>query len=179
MLTPNKGIGTLGDAAALLGEETPLHYVIAGDGKPEFVQDVLSKFPAARTTYLGWADPSTFYPSIDVLVVPSVSAEPFGNVCVEGLSFGLPVIVAKAGALPEIVEHGESGLVFEAGDHKSLAACLRRITSDRRQLEQMRCAALARARQYSPEVMAESLDAFIGQVREQRTKSVVAIHASA
>src|SRR6185437_1277623 len=95
MLTPNKGLGTLGDAAALLGPEAALEYVIAGDGKPEFVQDLLSKFPAEKTAYLGWVDSNSFYPSIDVLVVPSIWAEPFGYVCIEALSFGVPVIVAN------------------------------------------------------------------------------------
>ena len=56
MLTPNKGISTLGAAAALLGKEVPFEYVVAGDGKSEFVQEVLSKFPACKTTYLGWVN---------------------------------------------------------------------------------------------------------------------------
>ena len=165
MLTPNKGVGTLGDAAALLGPEAPFEYVIAGDGKPEFVQDVLSKFPANKTTYLGWVNSNSFYPSIDVLVVPSIWAEPFGYVCIEALSFGIPVIVANSGALPEIVEHEKNGLVFKAGDPEALAACLRSITSDRRRLERMHHAALARAKQYSPEAMAASWDIFLAQVR--------------
>ena len=56
MLTPNKGIGTLGDAAALLGEDAPFEFFIAGDGKPEFIQTALSKFPSSKTSYLGWVD---------------------------------------------------------------------------------------------------------------------------
>jgi glycosyltransferase involved in cell wall biosynthesis len=180
MLTPNKGLGTLGDAAALLGPEAPLEYVIAGDGKPEFVQDLLSKFPADKTAYLGWVDSDSFYPSIDVLVVPSIWAEPFGNVCIEALSFGVPVIVANSGALPEIVEHEENGLVFKAGDPEALAACLRTIASHRRRLERMHHAALARAKQYSTEALAASWDIFLTQVRaraeEKATKRVTKSH---
>ena len=155
----------MGAAAALLDKEVLFEYVIAGDGKSEFVQEVLSKFPARKTTYLGWVDPNSFYPLIDVLVVPSISAEAFGYVCIEALSFGVPVIVAKSGALPEIIEHEKSGLVFEAGDYKALAACLSRIASDRRLLKQLHYAALARAEQYSLEAMAASWDTFLSQVR--------------
>lgn len=165
MLTPNKGISTLGAAAELLGEEAPFEYLIAGDGKPEFVKHVLSKFPASRMSYLGWVNSSSFYPSIDVLVVPSLSAEAFGYVCVEALSFGLPVVVARSGALPEIVEDGKSGLIFEAGDHEALAACLQRLARDRLLLKRLHYGALARAKHYSTEAFAESFDIFLNLVR--------------
>ena len=166
MLTPNKGISTLGDAAGLLGGDAPFEYFIAGEGKPDFVQEVISKFPAPKTTFLGWTNPDSFYPSVDVLVVPSTSAEAFGYVCIEALSHGVPVIVARSGGLPEIIEPEESGLVFEAGDHEALAGCLRRISGDRRLLNRMRHGALARAKRYSPESLALSLDAFLSEVVE-------------
>ncbi|HLE63086.1 MAG TPA: glycosyltransferase [Pyrinomonadaceae bacterium] len=165
MLTPNKGISTLGAAAELLGDDAPFEYLIAGDGTPEFVQQVLSKFPTSRTSYLGWVNSNSYYPSIDVLVVPSLSAEAFGYVCIEALSFGVPAIVARSGALPEIIEDEKSGLIFEAGDHEALAACLRRIASDRFLLKRLRHGALARAGQYSPEAFAESFDTFVNLVR--------------
>ena len=165
MLTPNKGIGSLGDAAALLGEEAPLEYLIAGDGRPEFVQDVLSKFPRAKTKYLGWTDADSFYPSIDVLVVPSIWAEPFGYVCIEALSYSVPVIVARSGALPEIIEPEKSGLVFGAGDHEALAASLRRLADDRSLLARLRHGALDRAKHYTPEVLGASLELFLSQVQ--------------
>ena len=178
MLTPNKGISTIGAAAALLGEEAPFEYVVAGDGKPEFVQEVLAKFPASKTTYLGWVDPNSFYPSIDVLVVPSISGEAFGYVCIEALSFGIPVIVAKSGALPEIIDHGRCGLVFNPGDHEALAVCLRRLAGDRPLLKQFHYAALARVEQYSPEVMAASLDTFLTQVRARAQAKQLNVFAS-
>jgi len=170
MLTTNKGISTLAAAAALLGEDQPFEYLIAGDGDPQFVRETLAKFPASRTTYLGWTDPNAFYPTVDVLVVPSIWAEPFGNVCVEGLSHGVPAVVARSGALPGIVEHGKSGLIFEAGDHEALADCLVKIERDRPLLKQMQDGALARAKQYSPSAFAAGMNAFVGQVCAEHTK---------
>jgi glycosyltransferase involved in cell wall biosynthesis len=164
MLTPNKGVSTLAEAAALLGSDASFEYLIAGDGDPGFVRQTLAKFPASRTTFLGWVDPNSFYPSIDVLIVPSIWAEPFGYVCIEALSFGIPVIVARSGALPEIIEHEKSGLVFTAADHQELAACLRKIASDRSLLGRLHRGALARAKRYAPETLAASLDAFLGEV---------------
>jgi glycosyltransferase involved in cell wall biosynthesis len=45
----------------------------------------------------------------------------------EALAAGRPVIAARAGALPELVQHGENGLLFEPGDAADLAAQLRRL----------------------------------------------------
>lgn len=171
MLTTNKGISTLGAAAALLGEDTPFEYLIAGDGESRFVQQVLSKFPRSKTTYLGWVDPNSFYPKLDVLVVPSISSECFGNVCLEGLSFGVPAIVARSGALPGIIEQEKSGLIFEAGSCEALAASLHKIASDRSLLRQMQHGALARAKQYSLEAFAISLNMFVSQICTAKGKS--------
>ncbi len=168
MVAPSKGINTLGEAAALLGDTAPIEYVIAGDGEQAYVQDVLEKFPASQTTYLGWSNPKDFYPLIDVLVVPSIWAEPFGNVCVEALSYGIPVIVSRSGALPELIEPEESGLIFNAGDREALADCLLKIVSDRALLSRMHDGALARAKRFSTEAMAGSLDHFLTQVHARR-----------
>ena len=62
-------------------------------------------------------------------VVPSDWEEPMGGVAVELLAAGLPVIVSKNGGLAECV--GEAGLVFENGDHQSLAEKMQRVLEDR------------------------------------------------
>ena len=82
---------------------------------------MLSKFPADKTTYLGWVDPNSFYPLIDVLVVPSIWAEPFGYVCIEALSFGVPVIVAQ------IRERCQKSSSTKKADWYSRQAILRRL----------------------------------------------------
>ena len=181
MLTTNKGVSTLGAAAALLGEDAPFEYLVAGEGEPEFVRQVLSQFPATKTKYLGWVNANSFYPMIDVLVVPSIWAEPFGNVCVEGLSFGVPAIVARSGALPGIIEHETSGLIFEPGDPEGLAACLRQIADDRPLLKRLHKGALERVKQYSPEASAASLNMFVSQIAgiaKEKTARVFATDSS-
>ena len=51
------------------------------------------------------------YPRSQILVLPA-RAEGFGLVAIEAMSFGLPVIAAAVGALPEIVAHESTGWVF-------------------------------------------------------------------
>jgi glycosyltransferase involved in cell wall biosynthesis len=62
-----------------------------------------------------------FYRNARFLVVPSICFETFGLVIVEAMSYGLPIIASRMGGLPEIVEDGETGLLFEAGNSEELA----------------------------------------------------------
>jgi glycosyltransferase involved in cell wall biosynthesis len=57
----------------------------------------------------------------DVIVVPSVWREPFGLVAAEAMALERPVVVANRGALPEVVDHGRAGLVFDPEVDGSLA----------------------------------------------------------
>lgn len=52
---------------------------------------------------------------MDIYVHPAVG-EGFGLAVVEAMLAKLPVVVANAGALPEIVRHGETGFLFDPGD---------------------------------------------------------------
>jgi glycosyltransferase involved in cell wall biosynthesis len=55
-----------------------------------------------------------------VVVVPSLVDEVFGLVTVEAFAFGKPVIATNVGGLPELVSHGETGWLIEAGNVQAL-----------------------------------------------------------
>lgn len=57
--------------------------------------------------------------------------EPFGRVIIEAMSQGTPVIGTRAGGVPEIIEHGHSGFMYEIGDVEGLTACIRQALDDR------------------------------------------------
>jgi glycosyltransferase involved in cell wall biosynthesis len=124
--------------------------------------------PKGRAQFLGWTDPGSFYPQIDVLVVPSLWSEPFGRVCIEAFSQGVAVVAARSGALPEIVETGNSGLTFEAGDDHALADCLQNLVQDRSLLLRLQAGALERAKTYSPQRLALSFEEFLGGLCSDR-----------
>jgi glycosyltransferase involved in cell wall biosynthesis len=58
------------------------------------------------------------------LVVPSLWYENFPRILVEAFSCGLPVVASRLGALAELVEEGRTGLLFEPGNARDLAAKL-------------------------------------------------------
>ncbi len=88
---------------------------------------------ASRVRFLGLLSRAALidvYQRADVLVIPSVCAEPFGLPVAEGMACGLPCVASKAGGIPELVQHEVTGLLVERGDAAGLAGALRRLQLD-------------------------------------------------
>jgi glycosyltransferase involved in cell wall biosynthesis len=66
----------------------------------------------------------------DVMVHASVSPEPFGRVVLEAMACRKPFIGSRAGAIPELVEEGVTGLTFPPGDAPALAQAIRQVLAD-------------------------------------------------
>jgi glycosyltransferase involved in cell wall biosynthesis len=66
-------------------------------------------------------EPSRVYRGLDVVVHASTRPEPFGRTIAEGMASGRVVIAAAAGAAPELVSPGETGLLHRPGDAEDLA----------------------------------------------------------
>lgn len=75
------------------------------------------------------ADRDRLYGELDVLVAPAID-EPFGLTVPEAGSYGLPVVAARSGAFPELIEEERTGLLFEPGDAAGLARALERLVGD-------------------------------------------------
>lgn len=72
---------------------------------------------------------SEVYPHADAFVMPTL-AEGFGFTNVEAMSYGLPVVSSTFGPIPEIVEHGDTGLLVEPGDIDALAEAMGKLAAD-------------------------------------------------
>lgn len=59
--------------------------------------------------------------NLDILVHASITGEPFGQVIVEGMAVGKPVIATRGGGVPEIITDGETGVLTDMGDADGLA----------------------------------------------------------
>jgi glycosyltransferase involved in cell wall biosynthesis len=71
------------------------------------------------------------------LVVPSICYETFGMVIVEAFSTSTPVIASRIGSLPELVENGVTGLLFEHGNSEDLAEKILWAQNNPEQMRQM------------------------------------------
>jgi glycogen(starch) synthase len=70
-----------------------------------------------------------FYAACDIFVAPS-RFESFGLIFVEAMMYAKPVIGCRCGGMPEIIVEGETGLLAEPGDQRSLVTCITRLLED-------------------------------------------------
>lgn len=68
--------------------------------------------------------------NLDVFVHASTTPEPFGQVVIEAMAEGVPVIASDGGGVREIIEEGVSGLRTPMGDASALADALQRLLAD-------------------------------------------------
>lgn len=73
----------------------------------------------------------------DMVVHASILPEPFGRVILEAMALRRPIVASRAGAIPEIVEHGVSGLTFTPGDSVALAESILRLAQDKAEASAM------------------------------------------
>lgn len=82
----------------------------------------------------------------DILVHASTTPEPFGQVVVEGMAAGLPVIATDGGGVREIIQHGKTGLLVPLDDAPALARALLDLLADPAQARRLGAAARAHVR---------------------------------
>ena len=130
----DKGIFTLLRASEeflAAAPETRLVWVGEGLELPELRARVEQSANGGRHIFRRWsADIQAIYTALDVLVVPSEYAEPFGRVSVEAQACGTPVICSDAGGLPETLTPQVTGLLTRKGDSEQLAAAVLELTRD-------------------------------------------------
>ena len=104
----------------------------------------------------------------DVLVHSSTRPEPFGQVVVQGMHYGLIVIATNQGGPPEIVVDGESGLLYAPGDSRALADIIRKLANDRGLAVRVAAGGVLRADQFTDATIAGRLDAVLADIRHER-----------
>jgi phosphatidylinositol alpha 1,6-mannosyltransferase len=115
-----KGLDTIVSAVKLLeARNTRYRVLVVGDGP---ARDWLAKeLPAAIFTgFLSGDELGRAVASMDVLFNPSVT-EAFGNVMLEAMACGLPVLAANATGSEHLVTHGLTGWLEQSGDISAFA----------------------------------------------------------
>jgi len=126
-LSLEKGVRLLPQIARTIAP-TPL--LVAGEGPLGEWLDRQAVPTLRRVGYLGDAALAALRARASVVVVPSLFYEHFGYTAAEAMLAGRPVVVARIGALPELVQHEVSGLIAPAGDAAGLGAMTRRALDD-------------------------------------------------
>ena len=131
-LTEQKGHRVLFDALASTPALRDAHLVIVGDGelRAPLVAQAEGLGLAARTHFTGSRrDLGNLLAATDVFVMPSLwEGLPLSLVLAMGAA--LPVVATRVAGIPEVVEHGRTGLLVEAGDAQALGAALGALATD-------------------------------------------------
>ncbi|MFC5701975.1 glycosyltransferase family 4 protein [Cohnella faecalis] len=106
--------------------------VMAGDGPSSDGLKALAAKLGLEVRFLGALPQSRlqkWMAASDVLLFPSPT-ETFGNVVLEAMACGVPVIGADGGAVPDTIRDGENGLLCESGNAAAFADALVRLYED-------------------------------------------------
>ena len=147
-----KGFDLAIRALPLLEKRFPkVRLTISGDG-PErrHLEQLTADLGLGHSIdFLGWADPeSTNRRAIwelinrsTMIVMPSRQegawVEGFGMVAIEGAIMERPVVASRSGGLPEAVEDGQTGILFEENDLDALVGALTQLLENPSKAEKM------------------------------------------
>jgi len=141
---------------------------LVGDGTLRPVVEQLLRDRPDRTSWDARLSPAEVSRALDdatALVLPSRS-EGMGRVVVEAFCRARPVVGARVGGIPDLVEDGQNGLLVEPGDTQALADALVRILADRGLAERVAAGAHASAAFWtsSPEEFAARVRALVERI---------------
>jgi glycosyltransferase involved in cell wall biosynthesis len=109
-LSPEKGLGLF---ARILDAVPDARVAFVGDGPSR--ADLERAFAGRRAAFLGFLrgeELAAAFASAELFVMPS-RTETLGFVVLEALASGCPVVAARAGGIPDLIEHGETGLLYD------------------------------------------------------------------
>ncbi len=158
-LTQEKGHKYLIDAAALVVRDVPdARFVILGEGelRPSLERHVKDLHLDKHVVLPGFrADILSFIKSFDVFVMSSLF-EGLGTSLLDAMALSKPTVATETGGIPEVVSHGETGLLVPTRDAKALAAAISTLLKDPERRTRMGLAGLERVRRlFSAEQMVE------------------------
>ncbi len=135
MMREGAKLASYGVLAAALGGlgDLPWQLLLVGDGPARGrVEALFRPLGEDRVRFLGalpGAALPAIYRSADLYLWPAIH-EAFGMAFLEAQAAGLPVVAGRERGVPEVVRHGESGLLVPPGDAAAFAAAVRRLLGD-------------------------------------------------
>jgi glycosyltransferase involved in cell wall biosynthesis len=146
-LVPHKGHRHLIEAAHIVVQKLPdVRFVILGEGElREALERLIKEYrlekhvllPGFRTDVLGCLK------SFDLFVMSSVT-EGLGTSLLDAMACSRPIVATEAGGIPEVVDHGVTGLLVPPRDHAAMAEAIIALISDKERRQQMGEAGFAR-----------------------------------
>jgi UDP-glucose:tetrahydrobiopterin glucosyltransferase len=126
-ISPEKGLADAVAATAALNIPLKIAGVVQDQA---YWQDILQQYPRAPLEYLGFLPTGALQAILGqckgLLMTPHWE-EAFGNVTIEAMACGVPVIAYRKGGLQDIIAHGRTGYLVEPGDVKGLMSAIAQL----------------------------------------------------
>lgn len=131
-ISPEKGQLTFARAARKISQRVRgIRFTICGapmfDSEPgnRYFDEVRSAAAGVPMDFPGWTeDIATFLDRVDLLTVPSDQTDNAPRVILEAFAAGVPVLAFPSGAIPELVQHGETGILVHERTPEALAEAI-------------------------------------------------------
>lgn len=137
-LSAEKGLITLLQAMRQCPEAKLL---LVGEGPERVIlESMVAQWGLDNVTFGGYLTGTALQKALGrarFTVLPSEWYEVFGQAIVESFLGGRPVIGARIGAMPEVIDHEQNGLLFTPGDATELATCITTLWANPHQTQQM------------------------------------------
>ena len=108
-------------------------FVLAGNGELDKVQKIIKEHHLQDIVEVpGWisgSEKEAYYKDSHFLILPSYN-EQMPMSILEAMSYGYPILASNVAGIPEMVEHGVNGLLFNPGDLDILDKYLRQLCDD-------------------------------------------------
>jgi phosphatidyl-myo-inositol alpha-mannosyltransferase len=149
---PRKGLPTLLAAFPEIVARRPgARLLVLGRGDAAEAAAGLPPEVRDRVVFLGMLDDAAkarLLRSVDLYVAPNLGGESFGIILVEAMSAGAPVLASDLDAFRQVLDGGQLGELFAAGDSGALADAAVRLLGDAEQRAKLTSAAAAVVRRY-------------------------------
>lgn len=125
-IRPVKGVDVLLEAIGLLRGYPNIVAMLIGREHDESLRRLRDKLGiATRVSFLGFmTEPWRYVRGAHLFVMPSRAREGLPKALLEAVCVGVPIVGSAVGGIPEIIEHGVSGLLVPGGDAKALASAI-------------------------------------------------------
>jgi glycosyltransferase involved in cell wall biosynthesis len=175
-LTAQKGFGDLLEAFAGVARRRTAQLLILGEGeRRRTLAEQAARLGVSDRVLMPGFDPNPFaYMARGSVFVLSSLSEGFGNVIVEAMACGIPVVSANCRSGPgEIIEHGRSGLLVPPADAEALAAAIEQVLAQPALAVRLAEGGRARVNAFSHEKILERYeDTLLEAASSQRTPFV-------
>jgi N-acetyl-alpha-D-glucosaminyl L-malate synthase BshA len=125
---------------ARVARELPAQLVLIGDGPDRSAAEWLAHDLGiqARVHFLGKQERvNEILPLADILLMPS-ELESFGLAALEAMACKVPSVATRVGGVPELIDDGETGLLYNVGDVEGMATGVLSLLNDPARLSAMR-----------------------------------------